>query len=710
MNDLSQISDADLVRMYQSRQQKAAPKDVSSMSNEELVAAYQNRQRTVPAEQIWGNTPTPEAKASNQPTTLAPEIDRLLAQEAQSNDPKNAKTARVEQQIRRMEGEGANGTADHFMQGLTYGLSDELGAALQTLRGVGNYSDILDAERERLSRVKKDNPILSTVAEIAGAVANPISRVAWAAQAPTRLARLGRGALEGGALSALYGFNQGEGGLANRATDAATAFAVGAPVGGAVNALLPAVRGAVTQTPGSQVAEAAERIGVNLPRAVTSDNRATQQIGKAVTNIPIAGLPLRNASERAIGELDQAAMNVQRGYGNSNPAQAGDIAKTGLERFIGKTTKDKATALYDAVDNLVDNTITTPLVNTQRLASDILARRANAGISQESDAVRRISDAISRPQGLNYSGVKDLRSWIGETLDSGILPADLSKAELKQIYGALTNDLRASVANAGGTKAQAAWNRANTYYDAVSKRREALMRIVGAKSDEGVFDRILSAAGSTGRADQTLLAQVRRSLPADEWNEVASAVISRIGRDPSFVTTPGAAVTKSGFSPDRFVTDYGKLSPAGKTLLFRSTGQSHLASALDDLATISQRFKQLNTFANPSGTGQQLTNILGGAGLIADPVTTIGTIVGGSVMSGLLARPQSARSIVKWSNAYYNAVARPTRATLQALQQANRTFADDIGKQLGAPQHAEALFKQLNGVIGATAEDQRQER
>jgi len=189
--------------------------------------------------------------------------------------------------------------------------------------------------------------------------------------------------------------------------------------------------------------------------------------------------------------------------------------------------------------------------------------------------------------------------------------------------------LRASVANAGGTKAQAAWNRANTYYDAVSKRREALMRIVGAKSDEGVFDRILSAAGSTGRADQTLLARGRRSLPADEWNEVASAVISRIGRDPSFVTTPGAAVTKSGFSPDRFVTDYGKLSPAGKTLLFRSTGQSHLASALDDLATISQRFKQLNTFANPSGTGQRLTSVLGGAGLIADPVTTIGTIVGG---------------------------------------------------------------------------------
>lgn len=707
MNDLSRLSDAELVNLYQSRQQKPAQKDLSAMSDEELVAAYQNRPRSVPVEQLWGNTPTPNAPASNQPTTLAPEIDRLLAQEAQSSDPKNAKTARVEQHIRRMEGEGANPSADVFMQGLTYGLSDELGAALQTLRGVGNYSDILDAERERLSRTKKDSPVLSTATEIAGAVANPVSRVAWAAQAPTRLARFGRGALEGGALSALYGFNQGEGGLANRATDAATAFVVGAPVGGAINAALPAVRGAVTQTPGSQVAEAAERIGVNLPRAVTSDNRATQQIGKAATNIPVAGLPLRHASEKAIGELDQAAMNVQRGYGNSNPAQAGDVAKTGLERFIGKTTKDKAKVLYDKVDNLVDDTIRTPLASTQRISNDILARRANAGITQESDAVRRISDAISRPQGLNYTGVKDLRSWIGETLDSGILPADLSKAELKQIYGALTNDLKASVANAGGTKAQAAWNRANTYYDAVSKRREALMRIVGAKSDEGVFDRILGAAGSTGRADQTLLAQVRRSLPSDEWNEVASAVIARMGRDPSFVTTPGNAVTKSGFSPERFMTAYGKLSPAGKTLLFRSTGQTQLAGALDDIATVSQRFKQLNTYANPSGTGQQLTGVAGLTALITEPMTTLSVAIPATVMSALLARPQSARSIARWSNAYYNAVAKPTRATLQGLQQANRTFADDIGRQLGVPQHAEALFKQLNSVVGASAEDQR---
>jgi hypothetical protein len=650
--------------------------------------------------EVWGNTSNEVPPAQNQPSPLSPEVDRVLAQQAPNNP-----QARVEQHIRRMEGERQDATPDIFMQGLTLGASDEVGAALQRLRGMGNYGELLDAERERLARVKKDQPVASTLVEIAGAIANPVSRMGLAANAATRGERFARGALEAGALGGVYGFNQGEGGFENRVSNLATSALIAAPVGGAINAILPAVRGAVQTTPGSLVSEAADRIGVQLPRAVTADNRAIQQAGKGLTNIPLAGLPLRGASERAIGQLDEAATRVQQGFGNSDPARAGDIAATGLERFISKTTKDKAEKLYKAVDGLVDETITTPLANAQQIALRILDRRNNAGITQESEAVRRIKEAILRPDGLNYKGVKDLRSWIGETLDTGILPVDLSKAELKQIYGSLTKDLRASVTNAGGQEALAKFNRANSYFDAASTRRESLMRIVGAKSDEAVFNRILAAANNKN-GDNALLAQVRRSLPADEWNEITSAIIARMGRDPKFVTTPGTTTTQTGFSPDRFMSAYGDLSPAGKSLLFRSTGKGDLANALDDIATVSQRFKQLNTFANPSGTAQNAQFGVGGFALASNPVTTIGTIVPAAVMSWMLSRPQSAQSIAKWSNAYYNAVAKPTRASMQALDQATRTFADDIGRQLGVPQHAEALFRQLQGAVRAPAEEQ----
>jgi len=650
--------------------------------------------------ELWGNTPRGPVQAqNNRNTPLDAEVTNILAREAQNADPKLAKNARVEQHIRRIEDNGGNAAADVFTQGLTYGLSDELGAALQTLRGSGNYAELLDAERERLSRVKKDSPVLSTATEIAGAIANPLSRLGWAASAADRGQRFVRGAIEGGALAGLYGFNQGEDGLANRATNAATSLLVAAPIGGAINAALPAIRGAVSQTAGSQVAEAGERLGVALPRAVTSDSAATQQTAKIAANVPWAGQPLRQASTQAIEQLDDASRNVAQGYGNpaANAATAGQTLRSGIEQYIGPTTKGRVSKLYDEVDNLVDPTLTGPMTNTQQALSAINARR-QLSARGESPAGELLGPALSR-HGITYEGLKDLRTVFGEKLNPTLIAKNLEEGERKALYRALTLDLRHTTLLAGGQEALKKWERANTYNSLVMDRRENLNRLLKVNSDEQLFDRVLGAAQNKGRADVQLLSQARKALPADEWNEVAAGVINRMGRD-----------AEGNLTPDRFVTAYGQLSPAGKSLLFRSTGQSNLAGALDDIALVSSRFKQMNQYANPSGTAQSVIGGATGFGAIADPVTTLTSMMTARVMSGLLAKPQSAQSIAKWSNAYYNAVAKPTRATLQALQNANRSFADDIGRQLGVPQHAEALFRQLNAVVNATADGQPQER
>lgn len=647
--------------------------------------------------EMWGNTPrTPVAASNNRASPLDAEVGNVLAREAQSADPTQARKARVEQNIRGMEDRSINPAADVFMQGLTYGLSDELGAALQTLRGSGNYSELLDAERERLSRIKKDSPVLSTVTEIAGAVANPISRVVWAAQAPTRAARFARGAVEGAGLSGLYAFNQGEGGFENRMSNVPSAMLVGGLTGGAANALMPAVKGAVSQTPGSLVQEAAERQNIALPRAVTSDSRSTQQLGKIATNVPIAGQPLRTASQTAIDQIDNQTSNIASAYGtNANAATAGATLRSGVEEYIGPTTAGKVTKAYDAVDNIVNPNTLTPLQNTAAKVQEIVTRRGNAALPAESPAVQQVLDAVQRQQGLSYEGIKTLRTSVGEMMKSSNLPANISQGELKALYGSLTQDLQGAVKNAGGDKALHSWKRANQLNAAVMNRRESLNRLLNVKSDEQLFERVLKAAYNKG-GDQKLLAQARKALPADEWNEVAAGVINRLGRD-----------AEGALTPDRFVKAYGDLSPAGKAMLFRSTGQSGLANALDDVATVMSRFKSLNQYANPSGTAQ--SGIAGAAyfGLFADPITTLTSVASAAVISKLLSRPQSAQSIAKWSNAYYNAVAKPTRATLENFNRASRTFADDVGRQLNAPQHAEALFRQLQGTVRAPAEDQR---
>jgi len=650
--------------------------------------------------QMWGDTNRSIPLAQNQQTPLDPQVDRVLAQQATQQTPAGQQ-ARVEQYIRSREKNGQQaGWLDAALHGATFGLSDEIGAVLERAAG-GDYDTALAGEREALKRYQKDHPIRSTAFEVGGGlITAPLLPGAAPANA-ARGVRAAHGAFQGGLGGAIYGFNTGEDGFQNRATNAALGAAVGAPVGGAVGAILPGIKAAPATTPGSEVAAAAERIGVNLPRAVTSDSASTQQMGRIIANVPIAGQPLRKASQNAINQLDDAARDVAAGYGsvNANAATAGAKIREGVERYVGPTTSGRVKKAYDAVDNLVNQNVTVPLVDTKYTVQNILNRIKAYGDSDAgSNAVNIVRNAVEQQGGLTYHAIKDLRTKVGELIKSSNLPADVSQAELKQIYKALSSDLKAAVQAAGGNKATAAFNRANTYNRLVSERRENLNRLLKVTTDEALFDKVLQAATNKTRADHLILSQARKALPADEWNEVAAGVINRMGRD-----------AQGNLTPDRFVKAYGDLSEAGRSLLFRSTGQGSLANALDDIALVSARFKNLNQYANPSGTGQTAAGVTGITALPLAPISTITSIVSTGVMAQLLSRPQSARSIANWSNAYYNAYARPTRATMQLLERANRIFADDIGRQLGVPQHAESLFRQLQGAIPARADGEQKQ-
>jgi hypothetical protein len=207
------------------------------------------------------------------------------------------------------------------------------------------------------------------------------------------------------------------------------------------------------------------------------------------------------------------------------------------------------------VDGLVNPDIKTPLDATRSAVAEIAAKRDAAALPS-GKATDAVLEAVQRADGLTYEGVKTLRTNIGEMLKGGILPEGVSGSELKQIYGGLSKDLETSVATAGGPKASAAFDRANKYYSLVSNRRESLAKIIGADGSapaETVFGRLEAMAGSTSRADISKLAQARKAIGSDDWNEVASTVVSRLGRD-----------VEGNFSPQRFITAYGKSPTLGK--------------------------------------------------------------------------------------------------------------------------------------------------
>jgi hypothetical protein len=343
------------------------------------------------------------------------------------------------------------------------------------------------------------------------------------------------------------------------------------------------------------------------------------------------------------------------------PEEAGQSIRQGLEDYIGPTSEAKVSDLYNKVESKIDPTVTTPLSHTADEVSKIAARRAEARLPGNGRAVDHVIDAVQDPRGLTYNGIKTLRTSVREMLkDPGRLPSEISPAELKSIYKGLSFDLREAVNRSGGPEAQAAFQRANRYSGLVAERRKALDSLLGRnKSNETIAATIQRLAGTGANANIKLLRAARRSVSGDEWNDIVSSTISKLGIGPK----------GEEFSPARFLTDYGKLSPQAKDVLFSSTGLTSsnalgkmqtLRQSLDDIATLSKRIEKLQKFGNPSGSAQHIgvfaeVTAIGKAimsGGFAEPLSVLGGLLGGRGLAMYLSRPVTAKLIADWSRRY----------------------------------------------------------
>jgi hypothetical protein len=443
-------------------------------------------------------------------------------------------------------------------------------------------------------------------------------------------------------------------------------------------------------TEGQKVAHAGERLGVQLPRAVTSDSVAAQQMGKITSNVPLAGTPLRKASEKAVEQLDDAARGVQSRLGTGERAVAGASVREGVEAYAKGTLGGRIAQLEDDVAKAVNPDVITPLTKTRQLAAQITAGRKEGALAGEGKAVSLVSDAISR-EGMTFNGIRTLRTSIREMLDNpSLIPADISKAELKRVYSSLTDDLRAAAQNAGGKEGLAKFDLANRTEALIARDREALQRIMGRNaSDEKIADNLLAMAGNTSRANIKDLMLAKKAVSKETWDELSSAALAKMGRD-----------AEGNFTPDRFLTAWGKMNPSSKKLLF----PGEVGKSLDDIATVSSRFKRLNQFANPSGTGQTGIGAAYLSGMFLDPTTVIGSIVGTNALARYMARPQVVKEVASYSKAYELAARMPSPAAQKHLAERARSLALVVAND--NPTLAAQMQSSLAGVKKVAGQDE----
>lgn len=188
------------------------------------------------------------------------------------------------------------------LQGLTFGLGDELAARVASIHPGIDYEEALPFFRKDLAKSRQDHPYITTGAEIAGAVAAPVGAFASAGSLPLRMAK---SAAVTGTMSGAYGFNAGEGGFQNRAAEAIPQAGMGAAIGAAI----PGAGAVLQMLLNKNLANAAIKNGAK--NAPSSD--ALKAMGNALyKEVDDAGVQIApQAFDRARGTiLDDLRLNT----------------------------------------------------------------------------------------------------------------------------------------------------------------------------------------------------------------------------------------------------------------------------------------------------------------------------------------------------------------------------------------------------------------
>lgn len=335
----------------------------------------------------------------------------------------------------------------------------------------------------------------------------------------------------------------------------------------------------------------------------------------------------------------------------TNPTKAGRAIEqgiTGKGGFVDRF-KGKARELYDALDQHMPGDTAVPMRATDslltRMAQSTRGAEATSALlaNPKLGAIREALASDMQGGALPYQAVKQLRTRVGEMIADAGLVSDVPRGELKQLYGALSQDIRNQAAK--DPKAFAAANRAENYYRAGMDRLDRVESVV-AKS--GGPEKIFQAAMSGTREGATTLRAVMQSLGTDESKMVSSAVIRRLGRaNPSAQNDVGDA-----FSTETFLSNWNGMSSEAKQTLFNRMGPS-FRNDMDRIAKVAANLREGNqVFRNPSGTAAALGNQATAASVIipalmGHPGTALA--VGGAVgAANIGAKAMTSPTVVKW--------------------------------------------------------------
>lgn len=510
--------------------------------------------------------------------------------------------------------------------------------------------------------------------QAAGIVPQLYLPMGLAARGATTVGKIGYGALEGAGYSAVTGL--GEGITAEeRLGEAGKGGVLGGVLGGALGRFAgPRAPRAAAEVPES--VQAAERLGIDLPLYAVTESMPLQRGTALSRNVPLAGEPIIKAREAATLQLENVIDTL---VPRMTKEQSGAAIGAKLKDWMTNLTRRDADKAYTEVRSLMDNPdAMLPLNNTRGAVADIMARRAGAKMEGLPAYIDTLMPALTSREGLTFQGAKDLLTELRTFSAANKISKTVDEAQVDKVYKALRKDVLDIAEAAGGEPARLFLQRADREYAAAMKMREELQKITGVRgerSDEQIFGKLFNAAREGGSADNKLLERAIRVMDPETIKAFQGGLLAQLGRD-----------AQGQFSADRWLGKQGwsGLSDRAKAMIFKD--QKEMRRTLDDVTSVAERFKNLNKFGNPSGTGQTVLGGLSVAGLVSNPISTMSMLIGGNAFSRIMSKPATAKTYLNWMQRYEDFVRRPTVATGRLAYQAgiplSRVMSAEAGKEV----------------------------
>lgn len=406
------------------------------------------------------------------------------------------------------------------------------------------------------------------------------------------------------------------------------------------------VNAAMTPKVPTRMAQLAEKYGVNLFPADVG-GIATKRLTSAAKASPISATPVVRAAQQTQADLGTAASRLARvTAGGDIPTTdvSGQWLRDAARRYSSKT-RDIGGTNYDRVwRDPAASSLNIPasgsLSKIDGLLRD-LRSAPNTNASAIANLERLRSDLAG---GMTAKDMHGLRSEIRDGIYDGGLRSSREQSRMKQVGQALSDDMLGYLDQTGMSRTSNAIRRADAYWaQRVEHIDQVLSPIVGKEGQLGgeqIVSRVEAMArGKTGGGMR--LRRLMGNMTGDEQQQVRATVIDRLGR------VSEGAEGADAFSANRFIANWDRMTPQGKSALFHDEG---LRKSLDDIAELAKATQSSGKLASYDPTN--MPSVVGNVGvqiglLFSHPTSAVLGAVAQALTGRLLASPRFARLLAK---------------------------------------------------------------